>query len=330
MRLPFVDLHCDVVNNYMAPVQFLASGIRTATPYAFDLAGNHGQGDLFAVDLPGMRAAGMLACVASIHCPHVYDGLPLARVLSQLMRFREQVEATGGIRLIEDTAGLDAALAAGEVAVVLGVENADLLCRDLYILDALHHLGFRAFTPAWYGRNCVCDAGHESPNVGLSWFGKKAVERMARLGMLVDVSHMNPAGARQCLEIAAETGVFASHADCAALRQSTRNVTDDLLSAIARAGGLLGVCLLPRHLTEAGTARAADVAAHVAHAVEVMGEEAVAVGSDYDGTTARVEGLERLVDLPALWPHLAAAGLSPSAVEKVAWRNALAFLRRHL
>lgn len=326
----FIDLHLDIANNYLAPAQCLASGLRTATPYAYELSGAHGRPDLFAADLPAMRAAGLAACVCSIHTPHVYDGLPLVRLLSQLERFLEQIERLDGIRVVLDARGLDEAMARGDVAVILGLENADVLHRDPYILKALYRLGIRSCIPAWYGRNCVCDAGHESEAAGLSSFGRRAVGLMAELGMLVDVSHMNRAGALECLEITGGAGVFASHANFAALHPSSRNIDDALVEALAAAGSLVGVCLLPKHLTATGIAGIGDVERHLRHGLERMGPGGVALGSDFDGTRDHVAGLERLEDIPALWNALAGNGMETQAIEGIAWRNAHAFLMRNL
>lgn len=325
-----IDLHCDFANNFVPEPRFLAAGLRTATRYAYDFSQRYTDSGLFAVDFPSLKDAGAMALVCSIHSPLVCDGNPLAHVLAVTDMVMQTIEQTDGIAVVPDRTSLAEVIGRGAIAVLLGLENADVLHRDLNILSSLHRLGFRACTLAWYGRNCVCDSGRESDGAGLSAFGKRAVARMAELGMLIDVSHMNPAGVFDCLEITGGRGAFASHSNCAAVCPSSRNLSDALLEKLAQAGGCVGITFVPRFLTGTDRAGIPDVVRHILHALEVIGPGGVALGSDFDGTAERVGGLERVSHVPALADALTAAGLSDSQIEDIFWRNALRFLKENL
>jgi len=328
--LKLVDLHCDFANNYVPDARFLVAGLRTATRYSYDFTRQHEEGDLFAVDYPSLTRANTKALICSIHSPLVHDGQPLGHVLSVANMVMDAIERADGIELVRDRQSFLEVTRRGMIAVVLGLENADVFHRDLNVLSSLFRLGFRACTPAWYGRNCVCDSGRESEDSGLSSFGRRAVERMVELGMLVDVSHMNAAGIHDCLRITGGRGLFASHSDCFAECPTPRNLSDPLLEQLAESGGCVGITFVPRFLNGTERAGVADVVRHIQHAVQVMGPDAVAIGSDFDGTNEHVTGLERISQVHNLAEALASDGLSAHQIENVFWRNATRFLMDNL
>jgi membrane dipeptidase len=275
------------------------------------------------------------------------EGRPDLRCREMLADVAEEAAACDGLRLVLSAADLDAALAAGQVGLLLHLEG----CRPLRgSLDGLHDLfarGIRSAQLTWNVRNelaagvGVADAG------GLTPFGREAVRELQRLGVLVDVSHLAPAGVRDVLELA-ERPIVASHANAAALQPHARNLSDDQIRAIAATGGLVGLCFFPLFIGEPATIdRLLDHADHVA---ALVGPEHLALGPDYvemaldamladmagDGVygeptwTTFPDGLQRIETLPVLTAAFLERGWSEDDVAKVLGGNALRVLRAAL
>ncbi len=138
----------------------------------------------------------------------------------------------------------------GKKAVYLGVENAYPLGMDINLVDKFYHLGARYIGLSHTLNNQICDSStdHSGPiHNGLSEFGKEVVKRMNELGMMVDVSHISDKAVQDVLEITT-LPIIASHSNARAICDHPRNLSDDLLVAIAKNGGVVQVCLLSAYV----------------------------------------------------------------------------------
>jgi len=206
---------------------------------------------------------------------------------------------------------------------VLALENANALNGDLRRLEELRAQQVRIITLTWNGQNELGYGAHCAPQKGLTPFGKQAVRQMHKLGIIPDVSHLNPAGFDEVAELG---GVFiASHSNCAAVCPHRRNLSDAQIKTIIAAGGLVGLTLYPEFLGGTNTAEA--MARHLRHIISLGGEDHMALGSDFDGCTMYLSGMR---DLPDLERQLAAFGMTPEQLEKFFWRNGANFLKKHL
>jgi len=162
---------------------------------------------------------------------------------------------------------------------------------------------------------------------GLTDFGRQAVAEMGRIGVPCDLAHANDVAFWEVIENG--TGpVCVTHGSCAALCPHTRNLTDDMLRALAERGGVIGVCFYGPFIdSEAPTLeRYVD---HVMHALELTGEDGVGIGTDFDGVP---EGAFMAVPEPSrmgdLWEALDRRGVSREAMVKIAHENFLRLLPR--
>jgi len=212
---------------------------------------------------------------------------------------------------------------------ILALENGNALCGDLRRLDMLAAKRVKIITLTWNGENELGYGAHCNPRLGLKDFGKQAVQRMLDLGIFPDVSHLNPAGFWEVMELAGLSReqrsdgmapqVLATHSNCAAVCPHPRNLDDGQLRAIFACEGLVGLNLYPEFLGGAGTAE--DLARHLAHLYALGGERHAALGSDFDGcevhpSLAGPEGLE------ALDRELARLGLTQAQRVRFFWENA--------
>jgi len=157
---------------------------------------------------------------------------------------------------------------------------------------------------------------------GLSRFGLEVVEEMNRLGMLIDVSHLNEPGFWDVIE-ASSSPVIASHSNAKALCDHPRNLTDEQIRAIADGGGVIGVNFCTAFLTSSGAATLDDVLNHIDYLVKVGGIETVGLGSDFDGITETPIGLENCSRTLILADGLNGRGYSVDAIEKIMGGNLL-------
>jgi membrane dipeptidase len=310
------------------------------------------------LDLPRMREGGFDGGIFAVWIdPSEED--PLGRTLAGLEALLAWAERTPEIRLVGRASDLEAAREAGEVAVVPGVEGGYGIDRDLTALDRMHAAGARCLTLTWMRPTSWADASGVDPvHGGLTSFGRRVVERARTLGMAVDVSHASDETALAALDVAGG-GVLASHSGAQAVADHHRNLPDGLIEAVADAGGVIGVVFFPAYLDE-DYARAfgalrrelgADLASHegrqafdravrerleppslscIAEHAEriraVAGPEAVALGSDFDGTPSLPRGMRDVRDLPELAASLADRGWGMSDLTALLGENLRRFL----
>jgi len=212
------------------------------------------------------------------------------------------------------------------LGILLSVEGGEILGEDLFMLDVIFKLGVRALGLTWNQRNALAaGVGEPDTHLKLSNFGQEVVQRMNRLGMIVDVSHLNEAGFWHVLEVSKDP-IAATHSCAKALCAHPRNLTDQQLRALGRHKGVVGVNFYPQFLKETGAVTRTDVVRHICHIAEVAGVETVGLGSDFDGIEETPEGLEQVADYHYLLEDLMKIGFSTHEVEQIMGRNFMRLL----
>ena len=138
----------------------------------------------------------------------------------------------------------------GKIAILMGVEGGHEIEGDLRMLDILCHLGVRYMTLTHTKDDELGDSSGDKPNWnGLSPLGRQAVQRMNRLGMMVDISHVSDKTFYDALAVS-KAPLLASHSSCRALCSAPRDMTDDMIRALARNGGVMDVNFYPGFLSQ--------------------------------------------------------------------------------
>lgn len=210
---------------------------------------------------------------------------------------------------------------------ILAVEGGKLLHGELERLDALARRGVKIFTLVWKGR---CHIGGAYDNgEGLSDFGKAVVRRCFSLGITPDLSHASDEIAREALLLARENGkaVIASHSCARAVFNHPRNVPDEIARGISEVGGVVGVNFVPEHLGDGSTE---TIVRHIEHLANVMGEEAVCLGGDFDGTSTLPDEIPNVGALPLLYDALCQKRRSEAFADAVFYSNAQKFASNRL
>jgi membrane dipeptidase len=232
-----------------------------------------------------------------------------------------------------------------KISFIIGFEGGEAIEQDLRHLRIFHRLGLRRLTLTWNNRNAIADGVRwQRSKGGLTEFGVSVVEECNKLGILVDVSHITDAGFWGAIE-ASKDPIIASHSNCRALGSSMRNLTDDMIKAIAEKGGVQGVNYVPgflmnldmqkvnsgdkEELKKVEKADAEMVVNHIDHIVEVTGStDSIGLGSDFDGVSMVAKGLEDVSRLPNLTKSLVARGYSDQEIEKILGGNFLRVIKQ--
>ncbi|WP_299538302.1 dipeptidase [uncultured Streptomyces sp.] len=174
------------------------------------------------------------------------------------------------------------------VGVIYGFQNGVAVGDDLGRIAEFQRRGVRVFQLTYNQANHLGDGSMAPENRGLTPFGREVVEAVNESRMMVDLSH---SGENTCLEAARISSVPVSinHTGCRAVTDLPRNKTDEELRLVASRGGFVGVYFMP-FLNVTGHATADDVVAHLVHAVNVCGEDAVGIGTD--GPVTAVDDLD--------------------------------------
>ena len=221
-----VDAHDDTTQ------RFLGGG--------FDLASRNALG---SVDIPRMKEGGLGAIFFSIWIPSKITGPEaVKRAIDQIDAVREQVrEHPADLVLVTTAAGVRAAHKDGKIAALIGVEGGHMIASDLGVLRTYASLGARYMTLTHSG-NCewADSSTDKAAHNGLTEFGKDVVREMNRLGMIVDISHVSDKTFADVLAVS-KAPVFASHSSCRAICDAPRNMSDDMMRALAAKGGVIQI-----------------------------------------------------------------------------------------
>jgi membrane dipeptidase len=216
----------------------------------FDIAARNTNGN---VDIPRLRDGGLDALFFSIWVPSDVTGPPaVTRALDQIDAVREAVRTHPRDFLLASTAA-DIRRAASErrIAALMGMEGGHMIDNDLRLLRDYAALGVRYLTLTHFKNNDWADSSTDTPaHDGLTPFGENVVRELNRLGMMVDVSHVADKTFYDALAVT-RAPVIASHSSCRAIANHPRNMTDDMLRALAKNGGVVMINYHAGFLSEA-------------------------------------------------------------------------------
>ncbi|MEL0439213.1 dipeptidase [Phycobacter sp. K97] len=239
-----------------------------------------------------------------------------------------EARSNGQLRIVKSEADLDALIErklSGEAVVggILGIEGAHPLEGDLGNLQRLQDAGYRLVGLQHFFDNELGGSLHGAGNAGLTEFGRRVVQAVVDRGLILDVAHSSPQVARDVLAMT-DIPLVVSHGGIHKGCPVKRNFEDDLMRAIAANGGVIGIGYWKDAICDDSPA---GVAAAVKVGIEVVGEDHVALGSDFDGS---VETTFDTSELSALTQAMLEAGLTPAQIRKVAGENMLRVIRARL
>ncbi|QGN55487.1 dipeptidase [Novosphingobium sp. Gsoil 351] len=233
------------------------------------------------------------------------DDCGLGEAIHRLAQARRAIaERSDSLRLATSLSEIEAARAEDRLAVGLHLEGTECLERDLDVLDAMYALGVRHAILAFNQNNSAAGGCADLVDPGLSRFGRRVVDRMGDLGMLLDGSHTGERSSLEAIERIGQPVVF-THSNARALYDHYRNVSDQQARACAASGGLVGISGSTAYLGDWDDL-AAGVFAHIDHFVQAIGPDHVGLGTDYVADSEKV--LRIFAERPDEWPPAATGG----------------------
>lgn len=269
-------------------------------------------------------------------------GRYLETALENIDMFLEEApKSEGMISLIRTRSDLPEKVHPGNISFLLHFEGGMPLQGSIHQLRNFYRLGLRSMQLTWNFRNELGDGVWENRTKGgLTRFGVEVIKEMNRLGMVVDLAHMNREGFFQSLAVA-QAPLIVSHANACGMLDNPRNLGDDQIKAIARQGGLVGVLALPERTAEKD-ATLEDLLKHLDYMVQLVGIEHLALGMDfikYDGPRTlkdqhhplhqrtHIKDFEEIEDLPKLIEALGRHGYQEKEIALILGGNYLRVLK---
>ncbi|MEL6216914.1 MAG: dipeptidase [Pseudomonadota bacterium] len=281
------------------------------------------------IDLPRAREGGFAgglfamytpACVHDLDTPYdrlnpehfrpVDQGAALSFTMAMFARMHRLARAhPADLAICTTAAEARTAMDTGRIAIVPHIEGAECIDRDLHVLEVFYAAGLRSLGLVWSRPNAFGSGAPMSyqpeidPGEGLTDAGHDLVRACERLGILVDLAHLTEAGFWDVARIAGKP-LVASHSNAHAVSPNARNLTDRQLDAVAESGGLVGlnfhVCFVRPDCRHDRNTPIEMMLRHIDHLLARLGEDGVALGSDFDGCELPAEigdvrGLGRLV-----------------------------------
>ena len=211
---------------------------RLLSEKGFDIGTRHQNGN---IDIPRMREGGLDALFFSIWVPSDVTGpIAVKRAMDLIDSVREAVRTHPNDLTLATTAA-EIRRAAGEhkIAALMGMEGGHMIDDDLRLLRSYAALGVRYLTLTHFKNNNWADSSTDKPaHNGLTPFGKDVVRELNRLGVMVDISHVADKTFYDVIALT-KAPVIASHSSCRAIARHARNMTDDMLRAVAKNGGVV-------------------------------------------------------------------------------------------
>ena len=328
-----------------------------------------------AVDLPRMREGGLDGVFFSIFIPGTVTGpQAVKQSLEQIDAVRSLAERhPDQIALSTTAAEVRAAHAAGRAIALMGMEGGHMIDGSLAMLRNYARLGVRYLTLTHSEPTSWADSSGKPPtHGGLTAFGRDVVRELNRLGVMVDISHVADETFWDALE-ESRAPLLASHSSCRAISGHPRNLTDEMIKALAAKGGVLQINYLDQYLDndlylaqrkrqeelaplrkeleakypgpdnatrrmqELRAAMAAmpplprpsweKIVEHIDHAVKLVGDTHVGLGSDFDGASMPV-GMEDATQLPKITEALLRKGYTDQQVRNILGENLLRLMER--
>jgi membrane dipeptidase len=232
--------------------------------------------------LPALRQSGVKIQVLPIY----FDSLnlpeaALRQTLVIINAFLEEIdESDAHFSVVKTRADLEAVLHSDKIGVILAMEGAEGLGRDVHLIRLFYALGLRMIGLTWNRANALGEGSGEDTGAGLTILGRQLVSRLADFPVILDVSHLNEAGFWSALKHS-RGPVLASHSNSAAVCPHHRNLTDAQIKALAEREGLVGLNFYPEFVSSERNDLIAGLLRQVDHIANLVGVRYVALGPDF-------------------------------------------------
>jgi membrane dipeptidase len=301
---------------------------KTFPPGAWRFSERHADGYM---DLPRMRSGGLKAQFFAIYMEReARPGMAVKRALDQIEAVHALCEKyPADIALATTAARVREVVRSGRIAILMGLEGGYMIEDDLRVLHMFHALGVRymtlthSFNTHW-GDSSGTGRPVPPQHDGLSPFGRAVVADMNRLGMMVDVTHISDKAFFDTLAVT-RAPVIASHSGVDAVNDHARNMSDEMLRALSRNGGVIHIDAVIKYIDPIQRDRTpiSVLVDHIEHALKVAGPDHVGIGFDYGYDAPAPVDLEDVSKLENLTYEMLKRGIDEATIRKLWGENTL-------
>lgn len=320
-----VDMHCDTISELL---------MKKRKGKQEGLYSNTGHLDIARMKKQGYLLQNMALFVNLLKCADPWEEF-LALVECYKKEMGKNRELIAPVYTYND---IEKNRSRGKLSAMLTAEEGQICKGDAEKLRTMYDLGVRMMTITWNYPNCL---GYPAKDAsasnavnqggGLTDTGKEIVCEMERLGIIIDVSHLSDQGFQDVLQLTKKPFV-ASHSNARALCGHPRNMTDEMIRALADRGGCMGLNFYQDFLqtgeaqNEAVQGGLADLVRHAKHIVNVGGVEILGLGSDFDGIDTNAD-IPDVTAMEQVWNSLHKSGFSEENLDKIFCKNVLRVYR---
>jgi len=284
--------------------------------------------------LKDFKTAKVKLVIAAIFVETDRIEMALSEALQQIQAIKNDLSSS--FQMVYTKSDLEDVMHSDKIGILLSLEGLEPIMHHLEFLNIFYDLGVRAIGLTWSRRNYVADGSYfrnprEGIRGGLTPFGIQVVEYAEKLGMIIDVSHLNDQGFEDVIEYTNES-LIASHSNSRFLNNIPRNLTDTQIETIAKRQGVIGVNAYT-FIVDENEQTLERLCDHIDHFIKIGGEDCVGFGFDFcdlyynDGKKHDVINYK---ELKTIANNLQSRGYSDEVIRKVYGENFYKMLLRRL
>ncbi len=252
------------------------------------------------------------------------DKNPMERAEAIINKLKAEIDKkTNNIELCLNNEMRLEALERGNAAAFISLEGGDAI-QEIGDVKKLYDMGVRIASLTWNWKNKL--AGGVDSTERLSDFGRKVIAAFTKVGILVDVSHLNEESFWDVMRVTSWP-VIATHSCSKAVFKHKRNLTDEQFSAIASRGGVVGINFYSKFLNGRKKAYIKNIIKHIDHFLALGGENNIGLGSDFDGVDSLPQDLQGVEGMLTLKEAFKEHGYSDELIDKICYGNFERILR---
>ena len=309
------------------------------------------------VQLPRHKEGRVNGAIFTVACDCMKWATQYAGALKETLEeidyvYAEEMESMGAFTVVKTGTELESAWKNGKFGAFMGLEGGKAIEGSLEALRCLYRLGVRSFGMTHNVRNQLADGAGVKENYGLTDLGRKVVEEVDKLHMVLDLVHLSEKGYYDAIETSKNTPII-SHTACKDVnpfdhgKVPWRNVTDKQIEKLGDKGGVMGIAFLKAFVTDKQEATVDDVIRHLEHAIQIIGIDHVGIGPDFIdyglrenqlllggmdplGPEYDTKGVENIMKIPYFTAALMKKGYSETELSKILGGNFLGLFKHVL
>ncbi|MBR2240313.1 MAG: dipeptidase [Clostridia bacterium] len=302
----FIDGHCDTLSKALDENMDLN---KNDLQFSFDRANKLGGGiQIMAcfvdTEFLNSKNAGFIRC---------------NNILGKLKEYEENNNCKV---LIENKEEVEKAKKSNDTKVILSIENGSAISGNLDNVEYFYNQGVRMMSITWNDDNELGCGAKTRTDKGLTKLGNEYVKTLDKRNIIIDVSHSSEKTFWDVISIA-KRPVVASHSNVYEICNNPRNIKDSQIKAIAKTGGIIGICFYSDFLNSNSRANVKDIVEHIKYIKKIVGINYIGLGSDFDGMNSKktAEGLENISKVNNIIKELEIQGFSCEEIVKIMWKN---------